>query len=78
MEKVEPQRTTANDETRAAWNANASFWDERMGEGNDFVNVLPLRRKLLRPGRQLTVICTFATRSLTRAMSIMTVAVPAP
>jgi len=26
----------ANDEVREVWNANAAFWDERMGEGNDF------------------------------------------
>ncbi|MCX6037491.1 MAG: hypothetical protein NTW99_06325 [Chloroflexi bacterium] len=32
----------ANDETRSAWDANAAFWDARMGEGNDFVNVLLL------------------------------------
>jgi 2-polyprenyl-3-methyl-5-hydroxy-6-metoxy-1,4-benzoquinol methylase len=30
----------ANDETRDAWDHNAAFWDERMGEGNDFVNIL--------------------------------------
>lgn len=30
----------AHRETRDAWNANAAFWDERMGEGNDFVEVL--------------------------------------
>jgi 2-polyprenyl-3-methyl-5-hydroxy-6-metoxy-1,4-benzoquinol methylase len=29
-----------NEETREAWNANAAFWDERMGDGNSFVNVL--------------------------------------
>lgn len=29
-----------NAETQAAWNSNAAFWDERMGEGNDFVNML--------------------------------------
>lgn len=29
-----------NDETRAVWDANADFWDARMGEGNDFVEVL--------------------------------------
>lgn len=29
----------ANEETRAAWNQNAGFWDERMGEGNDFVEL---------------------------------------
>lgn len=31
---------TLNDKTRDAWNANASFWDGKMGEGNDFVNIL--------------------------------------
>ena len=30
----------ANLETLAAWNANASAWDARMGEGNDFVEFL--------------------------------------
>ncbi|MBM4431090.1 MAG: class I SAM-dependent methyltransferase [Chloroflexi bacterium] len=30
----------ANEETRAAWNANAAFWDGRMGEGNDWVETL--------------------------------------
>jgi ubiquinone/menaquinone biosynthesis C-methylase UbiE len=29
-----------NDETRDAWNANASFWDGKMGDGNDFANIL--------------------------------------
>lgn len=39
----------ANQETRAAWNQNAAFWDERMGEGNDFVEVLiwPATERLL-------------------------------
>jgi len=53
---------TAHEETRAAWNANAAYWDERMGEGNDFVNVLiwpALERMLaLRSGeRVLDVAC---------------------
>lgn len=30
----------ANEETRKVWDANAAFWDKRMGEGNDFVNIL--------------------------------------
>jgi 2-polyprenyl-3-methyl-5-hydroxy-6-metoxy-1,4-benzoquinol methylase len=30
----------ANDEIREAWNKNAAFWDERMGEGNEFVEIL--------------------------------------
>jgi len=52
----------ANEETRAAWNQNAAFWDARMGEGNDFVEVLlwPATERLLalRPGeRILDVAC---------------------
>lgn len=27
-------------EARTAWNENAAFWDEKMGEGNDFFEVL--------------------------------------
>jgi 2-polyprenyl-3-methyl-5-hydroxy-6-metoxy-1,4-benzoquinol methylase len=39
----------ANEETRQAWNENAAFWDARMGEGNDFVEVLiwPATERLL-------------------------------
>jgi 2-polyprenyl-3-methyl-5-hydroxy-6-metoxy-1,4-benzoquinol methylase len=52
----------ANEETRQAWNRNAAFWDERMGEGNDFVEVLtwPATERMLalRPGeRVLDVAC---------------------
>lgn len=52
----------ANEETRAAWNQNAAFWNERMGEGNDFVEVLiwPAMEGLLylRPGeRVLDIAC---------------------
>jgi 2-polyprenyl-3-methyl-5-hydroxy-6-metoxy-1,4-benzoquinol methylase len=52
----------ANEETRAAWNQNAAFWNERMGEGNDFVEVLiwPATERLLdlRPGeRVLDIAC---------------------
>lgn len=61
---TEPDRPTggANEETRAAWDANAAYWDERMGEGNDFVNVLiwPAVARLLpvTPGmRVLDVAC---------------------
>ncbi|MDX9992503.1 MAG: class I SAM-dependent methyltransferase [Anaerolineales bacterium] len=41
----------ANLETLAAWNANASAWDARMGEGNDFVEILqwPAILRLLAP-----------------------------
>jgi 2-polyprenyl-3-methyl-5-hydroxy-6-metoxy-1,4-benzoquinol methylase len=52
----------ANDETRSAWDANATFWDEKMGEGNDFVNLLqwPAIQRLLRPqsGQKLLDIAT--------------------
>jgi 2-polyprenyl-3-methyl-5-hydroxy-6-metoxy-1,4-benzoquinol methylase len=52
----------ANDETRAAWDANAAFWDEKMGEGNDFVNVLqwPAIQRLLepQPGQHILDIAT--------------------
>jgi 2-polyprenyl-3-methyl-5-hydroxy-6-metoxy-1,4-benzoquinol methylase len=52
----------ANEETREAWNANAAFWDERMGEGNDFVEVLiwPPTVRLLElwpGGRVLDIAC---------------------
>ena len=52
----------AHDESRAAWNANAAFWDERMGDdGNDFVNVLiwpPTQRLLaLQPGEHVLDAC---------------------
>jgi 2-polyprenyl-3-methyl-5-hydroxy-6-metoxy-1,4-benzoquinol methylase len=42
---------SANDETRKAWDANAAFWDQKMGEGNDFVNILqwPAILRLLNP-----------------------------
>ena len=42
-----------NENTRAkqAWDTNAAFWDEQMGEGNDFFNLLlwPAIEKLLKP-----------------------------
>jgi ubiquinone/menaquinone biosynthesis C-methylase UbiE len=52
----------ANKETRRAWDANAAFWDEKMGEGNDFVNVLqwPAIVRLLdpKPGQKILDIAT--------------------
>ena len=32
--------TMGNDDARRAWDANAAFWDERMGDGNDFFELL--------------------------------------
>jgi ubiquinone/menaquinone biosynthesis C-methylase UbiE len=43
-----------NKQTQDAWNQNAEFWDERMGEGNQFQRILigPATERLLklRPG----------------------------
>jgi 2-polyprenyl-3-methyl-5-hydroxy-6-metoxy-1,4-benzoquinol methylase len=55
-------RSQANEEARRAWEQNAQFWDERMGEGNDFMELLiwPVSRRLLdlRPGeRVLDIAC---------------------
>ena len=38
-----------NEETRKVWDQNASFWDERMGDGNDFQRLLvaPASERLL-------------------------------
>ncbi|MFX0200858.1 MAG: class I SAM-dependent DNA methyltransferase [Candidatus Hodarchaeota archaeon] len=38
-----------NEEVRDIWNANAEFWDSKMGEGNDFHKMLiePIQLKLL-------------------------------
>jgi 2-polyprenyl-3-methyl-5-hydroxy-6-metoxy-1,4-benzoquinol methylase len=47
----------ANQLSHDAWNENAPFWDERMGEGNDFVELLtwPAIQKLLTvaPGERI-------------------------
>jgi 2-polyprenyl-3-methyl-5-hydroxy-6-metoxy-1,4-benzoquinol methylase len=41
----------AHEETRQAWEANAAYWDTKIGEGNDFVNTLiwPATERLLGP-----------------------------
>ena len=53
---------SANEETRQAWDANATYWDEKMGEGNDFVNLLewPAILRLLdpQPGQHILDIAT--------------------
>jgi 2-polyprenyl-3-methyl-5-hydroxy-6-metoxy-1,4-benzoquinol methylase len=52
----------ANNETRLAWDANAAFWDARMGEGNDFLEILewPATLRLLepQPGQRILDIAT--------------------
>jgi len=46
-----------NEETRAMWDQKASFWDERMGDGNDFHRLLvsPAAERLLnlQPGEMV-------------------------
>jgi 2-polyprenyl-3-methyl-5-hydroxy-6-metoxy-1,4-benzoquinol methylase len=57
-----PASSEANEETRQVWDANAAFWDEKMGEGNDFVNLLewPAMLRLLdpQPGQRILDIAT--------------------
>jgi SAM-dependent methyltransferase len=59
---MDDKTRNANEETRLAWDANAAFWDEKMGEGNDFVTVLqwPAVVRLLdpRPGQKILDIAT--------------------
>jgi SAM-dependent methyltransferase len=54
---VPPTPEEQNDASRESWNANAAFWDERMGEGNDFQLKLlaPALEQLLdiRPGMRV-------------------------
>ena len=52
----------ANEETRRVWNSNAAFWNQRMDEGNDFVEYLiwpaTERQLQLQPGeRVLDIAC---------------------
>jgi 2-polyprenyl-3-methyl-5-hydroxy-6-metoxy-1,4-benzoquinol methylase len=51
------QSQEQNSHVQLAWNTNAEFWDERMAEGNDFLNLLvwPAVERLLhpRPGERL-------------------------
>jgi SAM-dependent methyltransferase len=46
-----------NDEVKAIWNANAEYWDSKMGEGNDFHKTLiePTQLRLLevKPGQRI-------------------------
>ena len=50
-------RAQANRETQNAWNRNAAFWDDHMGEGNAFVETLiwPATQRLLpmMPGQRV-------------------------
>jgi 2-polyprenyl-3-methyl-5-hydroxy-6-metoxy-1,4-benzoquinol methylase len=57
-----PNMQDENADTRTAWNQNARFWDQRMGDGNDFFETLvwPATEHLIdaRPGeRILDVAC---------------------
>ncbi len=51
-----------NTQAKDAWNKNAEFWNQRMGDGNDFFNILlwPAVERLLKPNpdeRLLDVAC---------------------
>ena len=52
-----PATEGLNAETRRIWNTNAAFWDERMGDGNQFQRLLvgPATERLLevRPGEEV-------------------------
>jgi 2-polyprenyl-3-methyl-5-hydroxy-6-metoxy-1,4-benzoquinol methylase len=68
-----------NSNVRHAWNTNAKFWDERMAEGNEFLNTLvwPAVENLLRPmagDRLLDVACGngVTSRRLAKAKAIVT------
>ncbi len=54
-------------EAQVAWNENAAYWDEYMGEGNDFVNVLcwPAIERLLAPGPGMCVLDVACGNGLT-------------
>jgi ubiquinone/menaquinone biosynthesis C-methylase UbiE len=55
---MDEKNRAANDETRIAWDTNAAFWDEKMGEGNDFVNLLqwPAILRLLEPQKGQSIL----------------------
>ena len=53
------------DESRAIWNAKATFWDERMGEGNAFQRILigpSVERMLGRAGGRARAGCGLRQR----------------
>ena len=47
MSKIKPEE--ANEKARRIWDTNAAFWNQHMGEGNDFVDYLiwPATERLL-------------------------------
>jgi ubiquinone/menaquinone biosynthesis C-methylase UbiE len=75
-----PTLRKANQETRLAWDANAAFWDEKMGEGNDFVNLLewPAMLRLLEPQKGQSILDIATGNGLTaRRLASMGVQVTA-
>jgi SAM-dependent methyltransferase len=69
-----------NIETREVWDANAAFWDEKMGDGNDFVNLLqwPAILRLLNPQQGQTILDIATGNGLTaRRLAALGVSVTA-
>lgn len=50
--------TALSDENRRIWNVNAEWWDDRIGDGNDFQVALiePVTERLLNPRRGDTIL----------------------
>src|SRR5689334_21254612 len=74
-----PGREDHNAQAIQAWETNAAFWDEKMGEGNSFFNLLlwPAVEKLLSPApgeRLLDIACGngLTSRLLTSANARVT------
>ncbi len=71
--------TDLHEETRDIWNQNAAFWDDRMGDGNDFQRILvgPASERLLnlQPGENvLEIACgngAFARRMAQLGVSVV-------
>ena len=62
-----PELANENLAAQRAWDTNASFWDQRMGEGNEFFNLLvwPAVEQLLQPRKGDTLLDVACGNGLT-------------